>query len=48
MFAATLVISRSAKKETMSLTDERYGEYKSVDQNRNKHEGILGKHRIQV
>jgi len=46
--AATLVISRSAKKETMSLTDERYGEYKSVDQNRNKHEGILGKHRIQV
>ena len=30
----------------MSLTDERYGEYKSVDQNRNKHEGILGKHRI--
>lgn len=34
----------------MSLTDERYGEYKSVDQNRNKHkhEGILGKHRIQV
>ena len=48
MFAATLVISRSAKKETMSLTDERYGEYKSVDQNRNKEKDVLGKHRIQV